>query len=90
MAVEIHCDLDRGVSKLLRDVGGRHAPAEHQRGVGVARVMDADMTDLGLLKERLLQPITCCRRVAAHGSRSWLMGFTEPAPTMTRPWSACG
>ena len=41
MTVQVHRDLDRGVAELLRDVRDGHAAAEHQRSIGVARVVDA-------------------------------------------------
>ena len=49
MTVQIHRDLDRGVPELLRDIGDGHAAAEHQRSIGVAGVVDTDVTDCGFL-----------------------------------------
>ena len=49
VTVEVDGDLDRGVPELLRDVGDRHPAAEHQRRIGVASVVDADVTDSGFL-----------------------------------------
>jgi ABC transporter substrate binding protein len=47
VTVEVDGDLDRGVPELLRDVGDGHPAAEHQRDIGVAGVVDADVTDFG-------------------------------------------
>ena len=41
VTVEIHCDLDRAVTELAGDVGHGDATPEHDRGVGVASVVDA-------------------------------------------------
>ena len=58
VAVQVHRDLDGSVPKLAAHVAGRNAPAQHQRGVGVAGVVDADVFHLRLLKQRPPQTIT--------------------------------
>ncbi len=57
MAVEINRDLDRRVTQLAAYVGDRHPAAEPQRGIGVPGVVDANVSDLGLLQERAPDPI---------------------------------
>jgi hypothetical protein len=43
VAVQVHCDLDRGVPELATDGGDGYPPAQHQAGIRVARIMDSDV-----------------------------------------------
>src|SRR5262245_4760973 len=65
VAVHVHRDLNRGVPELLLYIGKRYPATEHQTRIRVARIVDADIADLSLLKKRAPDTIPELRIV--HG-----------------------